>query len=73
MGDKDDDLELFRNQWKRELNDKTSKKVDDSKQTGITADDNVNDEEDDVHKKVLIHEYYYCLCSVICVLISFFT
>jgi len=51
MGDKDDDLELFRNQWKRELNDKTSKKVDDSKQTGITADDNVNDEEDDVHKK----------------------
>jgi len=51
MGDKDDDLELFRNQWKRELNDKTSKKVDDSKQTGITADDNVNDEEDDIHKK----------------------
>jgi len=49
--DKDDDLEQFRNQWKKELNVKTSKNADDSKSAATNVNDSLEDEEDDVHKK----------------------
>ena len=48
-----DDLEHFRSQWQRELNDKNKEENDERRETCDNSDED-EEEEDDVHRKVSV-------------------
>ena len=47
-----DDLEQFRSQWQRELKDKTKEEIGEKQATCENNDE--EDEEDDIHRKVSV-------------------